>query len=152
MPWQEVSSIIIHESLQNGLGFGLQAEADLAVALFQALREELLLAVRKNALRHPVLVGVITPYREQVTCIKQSLDSVLGPDLAKEVRSASSLSSCSPMKIGIALSRIRMALHIKSPANKSCSVSMSWPRSWTLLCQSDVYLKLIAFMLQLAFA
>ena len=63
----------------------MQTEADLAVALFQALREELLTAVKKNLLKKPVLVGVITPYREQVTCIKQTLVSVLGPELAQEV-------------------------------------------------------------------
>lgn len=68
--------------------FAVQAEADLAVALFQILREELLDAVRKNLLKKPVLVGVITPYREQVTCIKQTLASILGPELAKEVISA----------------------------------------------------------------
>lgn len=55
------------------------------MALFQALREELLLAVQKNLLRKPVLVGVITPYREQVTCIRQTLLSLLGPELAAEV-------------------------------------------------------------------
>ena len=64
----------------------MQEEADLAVALFQVLREELMVAIRKQELRKPVVVGVITPYREQVTCIQETLKSVLGPELAREVR------------------------------------------------------------------
>lgn len=62
-----------------------QAEADLAVALFQVLREELLAAMQRNELKAPVVVGVITPYREQVACIQATLRSVLGPQLAAEV-------------------------------------------------------------------
>ena len=68
-------------------GYGdVQEEADLAVALFQVLREELLEAVRKQQLKKPVVVGVITPYREQVTCIQETLKYVLGPELAREVK------------------------------------------------------------------
>ena len=66
----------------------LQEEADLAVALFQVLREELLEALRKQQLKKPVVVGVITPYREQVTCIQDTLKYVLGPDLSREVDSS----------------------------------------------------------------
>ena len=32
-----------------------------------------------------MVVGVITPYREQVTCIRDTLEYVLGPQLAREV-------------------------------------------------------------------
>jgi hypothetical protein len=65
----------------------VQEEADMAVALFQMLREELLSAVQRGELKKPVVVGVITPYREQVTCIQQTLKYVLGPQLASEVGS-----------------------------------------------------------------
>lgn len=57
----------------------------MAVALFQVLREELMEAVRKQQLKKPVVVGVITPYREQVTCIQETLKHVLGPELSREV-------------------------------------------------------------------
>lgn len=56
------------------------------MALFQVLREELLEAVRKQQLKKPIVVGVITPYREQVTCIQETLKYVLGPELAREAR------------------------------------------------------------------
>ena len=79
-------SIFLSPSSRLPLQSCVQAEADLAVALFQALRDELLTAAKKNLLKGPVLVGVITPYREQVTCIKQTLLSTLGPELAKEVK------------------------------------------------------------------
>ena len=58
----------------------------MAVALFQVLREELLAAIARKELRKGVVVGVITPYREQVTCIRDTLEYVLGPQLAREVR------------------------------------------------------------------
>ena len=63
----------------------VQEEADLAAALFQMLRGELLEAVKKQQLKRPVVVGVITPYREQVTCIQETLKYVLGPELSREV-------------------------------------------------------------------
>lgn len=69
----------------------LQEEADLAVALFQVLREELLEAVKKQELKKPVVVGVISPYREQVTCIQETLRFVLGQELAKEARPVQTL-------------------------------------------------------------
>lgn len=56
------------------------------MALFQVLREELITAMERKQLKKPVMVGVITPYREQVACIQTTLTYVLGCELASEVR------------------------------------------------------------------
>lgn len=66
-----------------------QAEADLAAALFWELRTVLVAAARKAGPGAPppvrVAVGVITPYRQQARCLRDTFARAVGPEAAAEV-------------------------------------------------------------------
>ena len=52
------------------------------------LRALLLRAAKEGKLRKPTIVGVITPYRDQVSCIEAAFRHALGKQLASEVRAS----------------------------------------------------------------
>ena len=64
----------------------LQGEADLAAALFWELRSHLVQAQQQKraGLRGSYRVGVITPYRQQRTCLQATFSALCGP-LPKDV-------------------------------------------------------------------
>ena len=67
----------------------MQAEADLAAALFWELRSVMVAAARAAPPGAPaparVAVGVITPYRQQALCLRDTFARMVGPEAAAEV-------------------------------------------------------------------
>ncbi len=61
----------------------LQAEADLAAALFQELR--LFLLAGKAPVNRTYSVGVITPYKQQAAVLRRTFRELAGDEAAAEV-------------------------------------------------------------------
>jgi hypothetical protein len=65
----------------------MQAEADLAAALFMELCAFRSAEAQKSgAAPPPCEVGVVTPYRQQKACLKRTFERMAGPAAAAKVR------------------------------------------------------------------
>ena len=100
-------------SQHNDRDDALQAEADLAAALFQELRLFLLSGSKQAPADKTYSVGVITPYKQQAAVLRRTFRELAGDEAASEVRSGFSQGRVRMKVIVRVRTRAKIRLRVK---------------------------------------